>query len=953
MGIKDQYHISIPIKESKDTIIVPNEFIEFAMEFFNRLSGKISFKKKGDLCPECYIREHKSMRYFFEIDLENSPILRREYGSTASRAFYNTICGRFVDGIKSNYKSAEDCEKEKLSALIRSYGMTACRQNRDMAIFSIRISDDGKYVYWAWPVVTKEGNKYTSYGIGLSCEELTERTQIEYGIIPTNINESVFNFLKKKNIDVVTEFTETPDRSKIPTIISINNANAKKHYGKLMSIAHSVASKPEYKELKKCIECDGFKPVEGYSTEYCEKSKKFKYSFIYKLFNTSPYRVYKNVNEELYRDGLKTYVNFIGEMIAAMRCYVNKELPGCTVEYTGDYDRFSIELHIPYDGALVSESVCTDQEILEFNRRMVDKDMIVSAQSLNESLFSKEAPKEFTDLAVKFFSKLSKQLTFKEKGGLDPVEYIKKNKKTHYFFDIDDKDNSLLVASVKAGARGAVFGAIAGPTAGSVAASMYEDPSDKKKEKEARDRLVKAIAGSGCGLKQSANKTPYYKDDFVMLSKDGEYIFKAWAGVGVTGGTYSVYGIGLTAMKAKDNLKKAYRLNESAEDDSAEVFDDDFNEGLSEGASVPDDKPTFNRFFEVPDVEGSLVNMDSSDEKEFYRDPVYNKAIVEYFNICDTKTRRALLSMNEAGQNSVLMSLTSKLYDKIVEKCDDIDYGEIPKTKGDITKLSKYDSMKETISIMHDLLKEYKQDTGPVDELSVALANVESRKDLFERAYRYNSELPIAMYCNVVLGIITGISYMIATCIEFIKDPASNSFRVSLDKISYAKTKEHMIYSTLKSFNKTCANKDFDKAMEAILKSSTKNFAGAAVAGGIAISVIGVILILIPVLRELIFMFYYMRMKVSDFFDIQADLLQMNAYSIQANSTMDKDEQEKIVAKQLKYVDKFRKVSNTFAIDVKKAEVASDKEKKSDDETKMLIDDIDGFETGSNGSALF
>ena len=159
MDIKDQYRISIPIKESKDTIIVPNEFIEFAMEFFNRLSGKISFKKKGDLCPECYIKEHKSMRYFFEIDLENSPILRREYGSTASRAFYNTICGRFVDGIKSNYKSADDCEKEKLSALSRSYGMTACRQNRDMAKFSIRISDDGKYVYWAWPVITKGGNK--------------------------------------------------------------------------------------------------------------------------------------------------------------------------------------------------------------------------------------------------------------------------------------------------------------------------------------------------------------------------------------------------------------------------------------------------------------------------------------------------------------------------------------------------------------------------------------------------------------------------------------------------------------------------------------------------------------------------------------------------------------------------------------------------------------------------
>lgn len=340
------------------------------------------------------------------------------------------------------------------------------------------------------------------------------------------------------------------------------------------------------------------------------------------------------------------------------------------------------------------------------------------------------------------------------------------------------------------------------------------------------------------------------------------------------------------------------------------------------------------------------------DEKVFYRDPVYNKAITEYFNMSDRKTCRTLTRLNEAGQNTVLMSLTSKLYDKIVAKCDDIDYGEIPATKGDITKLSKYNDMKETISIMHDILKEYKQDTGPIDELSVALSNVEARKDLFERAYRYNCELPIAMYCNVVLGIITGISYMIATCIEFIKDPGTNSFRIALDKMAYAKTKDHMVYNTLKSFNKSCANKDFDKAMEAVLKAGTKNFAGSVAIGGIAIGVIGTILLLIPVLRELIFLFYYTRMRVSDFFDIQADLLQANAYSLESNSTLDVDEQKKIAAKQLKTVERFRKISNTFAIDIKKAEVASTKEKLQDDESKMLIDDIESIDSGA-GSALF
>ena len=364
------------------------------------------------------------------------------------------------------------------------------------------------------------------------------------------------------------------------------------------------------------------------------------------------------------------------------------------------------------------------------------------------------------------------------------------------------------------------------------------------------------------------------------------------------------------------------------------------------------EKVDLTKYFAFNPEDGIDPSLVGDAEEVFYRDPVYNKAIMEHFDMLDVKTRRTLLSMNEAGQNTVLMNLTSRLYDKIVEKCDDIDYGEIPKTKGDIRKLPKYDSMKECISLMHDILKEYNQDTGPVDELSVAFANIESRKDLFERAYRYNAELPIAMYCNVVLGIITGIGYMIATCIEFIKDPGAENFRISLDKMAYAKTKDHLIYNTLKSFNKSCASKEFDRAMEAILKASTKNFAAGAILGGIAISVLGIILVLIPVLRELIFMFYYLRVKISDFFDIQADLLQMNAYAIEANNTLSPTERKKVMAKQLKYVDQFRKISNSVAIEMKKAEVAADKDKRTDDETKMLIDDIGGIDSGAK-SALF
>jgi hypothetical protein len=81
----------------------------------------------------------------------------------------------------------------------------------------------------------------------------------------------------------------------------------------------------------------------------------------------------------------------------------------------------------------------------------------------------------------------------------------------------------------------------------------------------------------------------------------------------------------------------------------------------------------------------------------------------------------------------------------------------------------------------------------------------------------------------------------------------------------------------------------------------------------------------------------------------------MNAYALEANNTMDEKKRKEVMKKQLKIAENFRKVSNTFAFDIKKAEAESAKEKKEEDDNKLLIDDVDtgsGDDTSST-SALF
>ena len=396
---------------------------------------------------------------------------------------------------------------------------------------------------------------------------------------------------------------------------------------------------------------------------------------------------------------------------------------------------------------------------------------------------------------------------------------------------------------------------------------------------------------------------------------------------------------------AADLLAKKKAINEAAEAGLEQDIDHDSKADVD-----------LTKFFSFKDSDSEEM-----DPSIFSADPClipeFSKTISEHFDMTDRKTCRFLTHLNEDAQNTVLNALASKLYDNMMKKCEDIDYGEIPATKGDVTKLTKYDTMKDTLVTIHDLLKEYKQDTGPVDELTVALSNLEARKDLFERAYKYNSEMPMAIYCNVVYGIIVGITFMIASCIEFIKDPGTTTFKMSLDKMAYAKTKDNMIYESIKNFNKACEKKELDKAMEAIMKVQIRgvkesaikiNEVGFATIATIAAATIAIIIALIYSIRELIFLFYYLKVKASDLFELQANIGMINLYSLEQDNTIDETKKQDIIAKQKAQIELFRKLSNKFLVEMKKAEVKSAQEKKSESK-KMTIDDFGS----SSSSVLF
>ncbi len=200
----------------------------------------------------------------------------------------------------------------------------------------------------------------------------------------------------------------------------------------------------------------------------------------------------------------------------------------------------------------------------------------------------------------------------------------------------------------------------------------------------------------------------------------------------------------------------------------------------------------------------------------------YDNIIREHFDISDFKTRKTLTSLDEAEQDQMLSVLTNALYDKIIDKVDDIDFGSIPMSRGDITKVQGFDNTVDCLNIMRKIVIQYNQDPAIVDTVLTAIENVKTRKNIFMKAYALNIELPMVIYNLIVMSIEQATSLMISVCIQYIKDPNTKTVTAALDKVAYNNTMNNMLYEQLYKFNNACKTKELDKTLDLVIKNGGK-----------------------------------------------------------------------------------------------------------------------------------
>lgn len=377
-----------------------------------------------------------------------------------------------------------------------------------------------------------------------------------------------------------------------------------------------------------------------------------------------------------------------------------------------------------------------------------------------------------------------------------------------------------------------------------------------------------------------------------------------------------------------------------------------------------------------------------------------NELFKEHFDYSDGDTTKYIM---ESGDDKVLMALTSKLYEKILEKYEKIDFTSIARSRGDITKIEKYDSLTECVDIINRLVKEYNEDPSPVNVVSSAMDNIQSRVTMFKKGFTYGSPIVIMTYNTMVMAIVESVSFLIGACIEYIKIPGNETFRMALDTVAYNNTKQNLMFESLAAFNEGCASGEFDKAMSMCLdqtkvrreaveiadakevevkidspflppegeeddeviihdvkeKSVVKEdgemgFWGAA-AYVVSRGFFFIAKFLVPALRNLIYFFYAKRQARSDYYADMAQLIQMNMLEVQQNSSMDVEKKKKVLAKQEKIYQNYMRKKNKYNVDYMVGKKSVEKMIK-DEDKKITVKTTDLNSTqamDTSGSILF
>lgn len=280
----------------------------------------------------------------------------------------------------------------------------------------------------------------------------------------------------------------------------------------------------------------------------------------------------------------------------------------------------------------------------------------------------------------------------------------------------------------------------------------------------------------------------------------------------------------------------------------------------------------------------------------------------------------------EDANSPVTRKYQEKLYESIINKSH-IDFGDIPKSNGNIRNYSGYNSMVETLDVIANLAIEKKANNviEYVDIVKTAIHNIEELSSTYEKGFNTKTKYVAMEYGTYVYLCVEATTALIYSFVEVVKNPSKRVLDMTIKNTKMRA--DEFYFNQLKTFNAVQRTKgiDYRKMLEEMCKSGKENFLGTAEVVGLA-TIMAVAMSIVPLTRECVYQIYSLRGKLSENLDMQAAFLELNKTCIEGNDAITEEKKKKIIDKQSKQVQRMRRLADKLRVKSAKSIVDSQKE---------------------------
>ena len=322
--------------------------------------------------------------------------------------------------------------------------------------------------------------------------------------------------------------------------------------------------------------------------------------------------------------------------------------------------------------------------------------------------------------------------------------------------------------------------------------------------------------------------------------------------------------------------------------------------------------------------------------------------VIEIFleNAKTLADRREIFSLTEAEMRNVNDNMVNKLFNSALEKSH-VDFDDIPKSKGDITKYSGYKSMVECLDVLRNLSIKAGNKIEEIEIVEKAIDGIIANRNVFERGIKLNKDFVIMQYNTLVMACVIATSSLIVSYVDYMKKIDNIEFTIINPKSHPGK----MCIESLAKFNRSVNSGEFIKTMNGIVSADSEGFVGtgAIIAGAVIIGAIA----LVVSMRDIIFYTYYSRVKLAEYLRTQALFLELNKNTINSNSyKVSAGKKEQVLRKQAELIEKLKKAANNIDVSDKLAETNARKDMKKENsgwklgdvKTQSVSTDQSGFQ---------